>query len=594
MESDQPPTTHYQLGPFTIKGQENLIEADGEVTNVLPKVMRLLLYFCENPQKVVTFDDIISTIWPREVVGDNAVYNLVGQLRKVLGDSASAPKYIQTISKVGYRLLVDAHAIPVKDDTSATKPSLRRISTRPVILATACCVVIMLVLSFLLLRNQSDISIASAKQLQLGYYQLNRGDAAGVDQAISTFQELLAVEPNLAIAKVELAYAFIRKSRIEPENTQFWLTKASTISASKGLGPSKDRLVALLSARMTTDADLISLQPQFSASSVVSSERLAYADLLFDAGLADAALEQVEIVLVSCVDCPYVYRKLASIQMVLGEVQQAFDSFSHYRMLLNKSTNNPLDNAGYVPLNRTNLTEMANWLSEQPLPGALLPHQRNALALFYLNLGRIDKAESLMQKVSTDTQSFFDLYTLAAIAGAKGDFNKSYVLLNKRQQLFPDNERFKLSVVFALWQLGKYEQAMQAFTEFELVAPNSEVPSNSRFETKSLYAALLKATGNTKKAEENLDTLIKSLKSGMTPGSGTADIRLALALSLHGQQHEALSALETALSQGWVSDFNQSWWYLQDSPYFNDLKSNPRFKRLVARHQKDIEGIGAL
>jgi TolB-like protein/Flp pilus assembly protein TadD len=53
---------------------------------------------------------IFSQVWPNVVVGDNALYRCIAQIRKVLGDSAAEPHYIVTVPKRGYRLIADVNA----------------------------------------------------------------------------------------------------------------------------------------------------------------------------------------------------------------------------------------------------------------------------------------------------------------------------------------------------------------------------------------------------------------------------------------------------------------------------------------------------
>ena len=52
----------YQLGPFKIKGKENLLlTPEGDIV-VLPKVMALLIYLCRHSQSVVSFDELNAAI----------------------------------------------------------------------------------------------------------------------------------------------------------------------------------------------------------------------------------------------------------------------------------------------------------------------------------------------------------------------------------------------------------------------------------------------------------------------------------------------------------------------------------------------------
>lgn len=596
MDSIDSIADEYQLGPFKIKVKENLLIGDeGEIV-LLPKVMTLLVHLCQHSQQVVTFDDLNNAIWPKEVVGDNAIYNLVGQLRKALGDNASKPVYIQTVSKVGYRLLLDAKPILPSTDpnniadniTGSTDEEPKPQPKKSKGLMGLLLFIVFISMTTAIVSSKKRYSAPNddaEKQMQLVRYQLYRGDSNGLDQAIESLQQLIAIEPRWVIPKLELAYSFVRKASLLPAENGFWLDKASAIATDINAGDKGRRLIEMINAKRQLPFDA---QALFSKEDVLISARLAYSDVLFTQGKTALALEQAQLALAQCADCPYIYRKVATTQMVLGQVQEGFSSFSQYRMLINRSNHNPADNAGYVPLNKQSLSEMVKWHVQTPMPTTLLNHQSNALALFYLSLGEINRAKAVVMSSPDTSTEFYDLYTHAAIAGAAGEFETSYALLAKRQESYPDNDRFKLSVVYALWQLGRYEEAMRTFEQFSILPTSAPLPDTMPFATWSLYAALLDKTGNKTKANAILTQLAKDLTAGITTGSQEADIRLASILALQGKTDDSLTQLRTAVSQGWVSDFNQNWWQLEDSPYFRSLHSNAEFQRIVADYHDSI------
>ncbi len=73
--------------------------------------MELLLVLASRPGQVVSREELLSTVWPGVVVGDEALSQVVTKLRKALGDDARLPTYIETISKRGYRLIAPVEAL---------------------------------------------------------------------------------------------------------------------------------------------------------------------------------------------------------------------------------------------------------------------------------------------------------------------------------------------------------------------------------------------------------------------------------------------------------------------------------------------------
>jgi DNA-binding winged helix-turn-helix (wHTH) protein len=72
-----------------------------------PKAMDVLLLLCTRAGEVLSADEIVSHCWPDTDTGDNPLHKIITQLRKALGDSATAPLYIETIRKRGYRTLAE-------------------------------------------------------------------------------------------------------------------------------------------------------------------------------------------------------------------------------------------------------------------------------------------------------------------------------------------------------------------------------------------------------------------------------------------------------------------------------------------------------
>jgi tetratricopeptide (TPR) repeat protein len=65
----------------------------------------VLAELCRRPSEVVAFDALLDACWPGETHGDNPVHKVVAVLRRALQDSATTPRYIETIRKQGYRLI---------------------------------------------------------------------------------------------------------------------------------------------------------------------------------------------------------------------------------------------------------------------------------------------------------------------------------------------------------------------------------------------------------------------------------------------------------------------------------------------------------
>jgi cholera toxin transcriptional activator len=88
---------------------------------------QVLVALLERPKEVVTREDLRQRLWPEDtfVDFDHSLNTAMVKLRDVLGDSASKPKYVETIAKRGYRFLGNAEVIldqPVAPAEKAQAP----------------------------------------------------------------------------------------------------------------------------------------------------------------------------------------------------------------------------------------------------------------------------------------------------------------------------------------------------------------------------------------------------------------------------------------------------------------------------------------
>src|SRR5215468_4468911 len=70
-----------------------------------PKVFAVLRLLVEHAGQLVTKEALLQAVWPELVVSETVLTNCIGELRKVLGETAQAPRFIQTVHRRGYRFL---------------------------------------------------------------------------------------------------------------------------------------------------------------------------------------------------------------------------------------------------------------------------------------------------------------------------------------------------------------------------------------------------------------------------------------------------------------------------------------------------------
>src|SRR2546423_4196919 len=79
----------------------------GQLIQLEPKTLRLLLFLIENRDRLIEKDEILDAIWSGTHVTENALTREIGKLRKTLGDDPKSPKYIETVHTRGYRFIAE-------------------------------------------------------------------------------------------------------------------------------------------------------------------------------------------------------------------------------------------------------------------------------------------------------------------------------------------------------------------------------------------------------------------------------------------------------------------------------------------------------
>jgi transcriptional activator of cad operon len=101
-----------RIGDWSANPASGQISRDGETVRVEVRTMRLLLCLAEHPGQVVSIDDLLSQVWSDVTVTPDSVYQAVASLRRLLGDDPKQPAYIETVPRLGYRMVATVTPVP--------------------------------------------------------------------------------------------------------------------------------------------------------------------------------------------------------------------------------------------------------------------------------------------------------------------------------------------------------------------------------------------------------------------------------------------------------------------------------------------------
>src|SRR5882724_9739189 len=124
------PGPRYRFGPFELLPRTRELLKAGRRIKVRPQPFQVLEVLLERRGDVVTREELRERLWQADTFVDfeHGLNTAIKELRAVLSDSATEPRYIETMPKVGYRIIVEVDA---GDTPSAPKTVIEIGETAP-------------------------------------------------------------------------------------------------------------------------------------------------------------------------------------------------------------------------------------------------------------------------------------------------------------------------------------------------------------------------------------------------------------------------------------------------------------------------------
>lgn len=122
-----------RFGPFELDAKAGELRAGGRRVRLQDKPLRLLVALIERRGEIVTRDELRERLWPGNIVVefDNGLNNAVNKLRAALDDSATEPRYVETVGRRGYRFLAAVEPEPETQPPDAASAATPRPDRAP-------------------------------------------------------------------------------------------------------------------------------------------------------------------------------------------------------------------------------------------------------------------------------------------------------------------------------------------------------------------------------------------------------------------------------------------------------------------------------
>jgi len=118
----------FEFGEWQCDPKSLTIKSKDVVVKLELKVMTVLQILAAKAPNVVSQDELMASAWPGVIVSDGAIYRVIALLRRALNDRVKPHKYIESIPRVGYRLMLKANIHKDEVPQLSPKAQIRRTS----------------------------------------------------------------------------------------------------------------------------------------------------------------------------------------------------------------------------------------------------------------------------------------------------------------------------------------------------------------------------------------------------------------------------------------------------------------------------------
>ena len=94
--------------PFLLNMTDRVVEKNGKRLRLTQLEYQIMKLFMENPDKALTREEILDTVWGRGYFGEGKIVDVnIRRLRLKIEDDAQEPRYIATVWGTGYKWSTD-------------------------------------------------------------------------------------------------------------------------------------------------------------------------------------------------------------------------------------------------------------------------------------------------------------------------------------------------------------------------------------------------------------------------------------------------------------------------------------------------------
>ncbi len=236
----------FRLGPLDIDPPTRQVIRDGKSETLEPRVMQVLVALAQARGTILTRDDLIELCWDGRIVSENAINRVISRVRQIAAELGPDAFQLETITKVGYRILVGDQ--PKVLQTPPADVRLEpRLGRRLALAGGAIAVGAAAIGTAFWARSPGHLPNAEARAFyEQGMQAQYQGMTDTSDQAEAYFRQAVEADPIWADAWGALAMSYRHLLDGESDREQWSLVDRAVSAARRALALDPDNGEALV------------------------------------------------------------------------------------------------------------------------------------------------------------------------------------------------------------------------------------------------------------------------------------------------------------------------------------------------------------
>jgi len=111
-----------RFGAFELDEANARLLRDGKALAVAPTPFAVLCALARRPGSLLSKHELLDAVWGHQFVSESVLKTVISELRTVLDDDARQPRFIETVSRRGYRFIAEAQSV-AQASVSAVRPA---------------------------------------------------------------------------------------------------------------------------------------------------------------------------------------------------------------------------------------------------------------------------------------------------------------------------------------------------------------------------------------------------------------------------------------------------------------------------------------